>query len=480
MGIFDRLKSFIHLMVKNILSIKYASLDADILTPEEIDHLIKYNQLYLANHPPGKKDIRRGAAILGIAMSYYRRAVHHSDYHKDDINQAIHFAHQAEPYFKEPSLPGWEILQEILGYAYMIKADGSRSENYELAIPYLENCLKSSRAHRFPNYQSEIHATLMMAYSGSSKTRSKEKVEEHAALAVELHPDKQDKRWVEFVSQMKIISSIGLSRDVYQYSSPGDLNFLLPMLRSADVIGDSATDMGRILQMFFLKARMAEICESLIEEIASLPLAEEVRLRLSIDARGFNLMSLFSDHPDLLPAEKLETVKAFVDKLIDEHLEILSLVESAEARALGELAAADFFIHKFMLTLGADEREAILNRARFYFEKGWQWTVQFTPRSSSIRLMTSGRMFGTLLYFYQRRWVCNRRPPHNWQILQCCSRIAEFNADREVGRTWSCRMNAGVLLPFRRRSVVASATLMRTVWSGTARVPRQPSGASSK
>jgi CHAT domain-containing protein len=404
MGIFDGLQGYLRLIAKNILSLNYAPLGADVFTSEEIDKLIKYYKLYLADHSPGKNDRMRAAALLGLAMSYCRRAIHHSSFHRDDINQAIHFAHQAEPYYsKEAFRAAWETLQEILGTAYMIKADGSRSENYQLAIPYLENCLESSQAHRSTDYKVGIHVALMQAYSGSTKARNPKKVKEHAARAVELYPDKQDERWVEFISQMEIVAALGLSRDVIDLGSPDDLNVLLPLLRAADLSGEGATDISRVLQMFSLKARMVEISEPLIEEIMSLPLTEEARLKFSKDVRNFRLVNLFSDNPDLLPPEKLETFKAAVEKLIAEYLVLLNSFETADWRALGEMDAADLFIQKAMFTLDPDEREAILNQARSYFEKGWQWTAQSTQRS--IRLMTGGRLYGTLLYFCHHEWA---------------------------------------------------------------------------
>ncbi len=185
-------------------------LHSNTQTIEELEEAIRLHKMQLRDIYFHNKKNHLARFNLGLALSYYRKAYFYSDFNQDDINQAIHFAHQAENFFKrDDNLESWEKIQAVLGCSYAVKMDGPRAEHYEIAIPYLENALQSSEAAQDAGYQATLHTLLMMANAcriGGTPDEKIAKIEEHAKKALEVFPDKEDRKWIEYVEQMKAMT----------------------------------------------------------------------------------------------------------------------------------------------------------------------------------------------------------------------------------------------------------------------------------
>lgn len=393
-------------MPKMILAETYFPLHTNTQTVEEIEEAIRLHKIQLNDPYFRKRERHRDFFYLGLAICYYRRAFFYSDFDREDVRLAVHFAHQAESFFtKVVSLSAWEKIQEVLGHAYMAKADGPRAEHYELVIPYLENTLKSSLARDDPKYQAEIHFLLMLASAcrlSGTPSEKEEKIEEHFVKALELYPDKQDTKWIEYVSYMKSVAKLGPVRSVFDVIREPQLDAFPQILQEMLIFeGGKVTSGIEHMPMFNILGQMFYILDSWIEEAGqSLP-SENQMASLKKEIHNFNFSALV-EHFELLPREKLAGIKESMERLIQESIDLTESFESIDLRAGGEIAIATLYLCSAVFNFNPGEVEENLNKSRFHFERLWNYLVQFLRRP--LLTVSQGRVFGTHLYFGYEKW----------------------------------------------------------------------------
>lgn len=378
MSLFGGLIGFLKLFGKNVLTSGLAPVEADVYTAAELDELIKHYRSFLTDHWSEKYERMRAAALLGLAVSYYRRALYHSGFDKDDVNHALRFAHEAEAFHTRETTPrAWETIQQVLGFGYVLKADGPKSEHFGLAIPYLENCLTSSAAPHLPGYESEVHLWLVMAYAacGSFADEVKRaKVAEHAALAEKLYPFPQDKKWRAHAANVRNMARLALGRSVYDFGSVEELELVCSLRFWEDEEGGVGDDMPVTARVF---SALAKIIASLDAGADGTESAEQT-------------------------GEKSEPTEDAVEAALREAVALVESAEEPRERAEAEAALSLALMFKAALVTDPDEREESLRRSRALFESSWGWTLEHMPRS--MRLVTPGCVHGTLLYFYHEEW----------------------------------------------------------------------------
>lgn len=401
MGILGNIKKYLRRFADTMAGL-YQPLYVNTLTVEELDETIRLLKIHLDDALFRNRKKHHAYTHFGLAVCYYRKAVYHSDFNKDDVDSAIRSAREAEVFItREQSSRAWEMIQQILGTAYYTKTDGPRAEHYELAVPYLENALESSDARNNPEYQFELRIQLIGACAArlsGTKSEKLAKIDEHAAKALELLPAelREESAYAQTIREVKAFAQMCASMEGGVGNLDEDLaDELTDTFRRAHGGDESkGKSVFRITDILHGMARATGALNSLLDRANVSPEnLERLREKYKNNAPP--------DLVEILSPRDVQVLDDLLGELIEENLAFINTPESAADRTESEFALAIAYFQQFSVKYSESDKEQSLSRARFHFEKGWEG-LMISGRLFHVFMM--GRLFGTLLYFRYGMW----------------------------------------------------------------------------
>ena len=384
----------------------------NILTKEELEKAIKTDEAVIAARHPIPKNFNsvseRGLAfvIFGLAVNYYRKALHYSSLDEEDINRAITSAHQIESFFTKEKFPfQWEQLQEILAMMYFARGYGARAENLKFSIFYLENWLEVLKD---VETRLSVHSRLIFAYAGAIEEdaeKRKRKIEEHYVKAAALAAHFPE--WIAQLNYLKTCANIFADRKYYDIPSPNEKDRLFELAELLTGHNSQPVSYRFDTSHFPLALnKFHQIFEEALIDATKFLTGDEIsELSFLLEQKDY---SYFMERIDISMPEKFRLILDDIEIIIRQYISFVEQLPLEEARenfnkSEGEVFISSLYIFKAGLCQHPEETEENYKKAEFYFERSREHKSAYLQRP--FHLLWEGKYFATFIYFLRDKWT---------------------------------------------------------------------------